>query len=114
MKRPWLFTAICCGLTGILCGTAGLFGGAHRLYSVAEIPSSVETIQLEQLRICSGKTAAVQLNPDVLAVRCSNTVLELHHRWMPFSGAEKITITIPQEQFAVLKEMLSHTLERSK
>lgn len=72
----------------------------------------VETIQLEQLRICPGKDFSVQTEKPLSASR-NGSVLSLRQQWKLFPQKSDITITLPAAQFAQLEQAV-HTAKRSE
>ena len=70
----------------------------------------VETIQLEQLRICPGNTFSVQTNQPISASR-NGSVLSLRRQWQLFQrhSENDITITLPAAQFAQLEQAVNTT-----
>lgn len=113
MKKRCILIGAVYGLVLLGWGVTGMFSpnpaGSHQ-----ETAVPVETIQLEQLRICPGKTFSVQTSQP-LSVSQEGTVLSLRRQWQLFQPHKEndITITLPAAQFAQLERAVYLT-ERSE
>ena len=92
-------------------GTTGTFSPAAPTRSEqSDNAVPVETIQLEQLRICPGNTFSVRTSQPLSASR-NGSVLSLRRQWQLFQrhSENDITITLPAAQFAQLEQAVNTT-----
>ncbi len=112
MKKQGILIGAAYGLVLLGWGITGAFSSAAP--TRAEQPDNaapVETIQLEQLRICPGKDFSVQTEKPLSASR-NGSVLSLRQQWKLFPQKSDITITLPAAQFAQLEQAVN-TAKRS-
>lgn len=90
-------------------GATGSFSPWARSQTAA--PAAVETIQLEHLSIRSGKSTSIR-TADRCITKQRGTILSVRSRLPLFPSDSDVTLTLPAEQFAQLKQALQ-TTERS-
>lgn len=90
-------------------GATGSFAPWARSQTAA--PAAVETIQLEHLSIRSGKSTSIR-TADRCITKQRGTTLSVRSRLPLFPSDSDVTLTLPAEQFAQLKQALQ-TTERS-
>ena len=101
MKKRILVVAAAYGLVLLGWGATGSFSPWARSQTAA--PAAVETIQLEHLSIRSGKSTSIRTADRCITKQRGTTL---------FPSDSDVTLTLPAEQFAQLKQALQ-TTERS-
>ena len=107
MKKRILVVAAAYGLVLLGWGATGSFSPWARSQTAA----AVETIQLEHLSIRSGKSTSIR-TADRCITKQRGTTLSVRPRLPLFPSDSDVTLTLPAEQFAQLKQALQ-TTERS-
>lgn len=109
VKKRILVVAAAYGLVLLGWGATGSFSPWARSQTAA--PAAVETIQLEHLSIRSGKSTSIR-TADRCITKQRGTTLSVRPRLPLFPSDSDVTLTLPAEQFAQLKQALQ-TTERS-
>ena len=109
MKKRILVVSAAYGLVLLGWGATGSFSPWARSQTAA--PAAVETIQLEHLSIRSGKSTSIR-TADRCITKQRGTTLSVRPRLPLFPSDSDVTLTLPAEQFAQLKQALQ-TTERS-
>lgn len=109
MKKRIFVVAAAYGLVLLGWGATGSFSPWARSQTAA--PAAVETIQLEHLSIRSGKSTSIR-TADRCITKQRGTTLSVRSRLPLFPSNSDVTLTLPAEQFAQLKQALQ-TTERS-
>lgn len=111
MKKRCILIGAVYGLVLLGWGITGTFSPAAPTRSEqSDNAVPVETIQLEQLRICPGNTFSVRTSQPLSASR-NGSVLSLRRQWQLFQrhSENDITITLPAAQFAQLEQAVNTT-----